>query len=176
MGSALHLAHFGLRTRNLPAAVDWYAKAFGAQVRFQNEMAAFMSFDDEHHRFVLWDDGDTSDKPETAGGVDHIGFGCGGPADLAEAYERLKEVGILPALCVNHHFTSSLYYRDPDGNEVEITCDNFPSKAECSAFMQTPEMEQAMQPPFFGSEFDPEELVRLRRNDATERELARIGL
>jgi catechol-2,3-dioxygenase len=176
MGSALHLSHFGLRTRNLPAAVEWYAKAFGAQVRFQNEMAAFMSFDDEHHRFVLWDDGDTSDKPGTAGGVDHIGFGCGGPAELAKAYERLKEEGILPALCVNHHFTSSLYYRDPDGNEVEITCDNFPSKAECSAFMQTPEMARAMQPPFFGSEFDPEELVRLRNSDAPESELARIGL
>ncbi len=33
-----------------------------------------MSFDDEHHRFVLWDDGDTGDKPENARGVDHIGF------------------------------------------------------------------------------------------------------
>jgi catechol-2,3-dioxygenase len=176
MGSALHLAHFGLRTRNLPASVEWYGKVFGAKLRFQNEMAAFMSFDDEHHRFVLWDDGDTSEKPDTAAGVDHIGFGCDGPAELAEAYERLKDIEVLPALCVNHGFTSSLYYRDPDGNEVEITCDNFPSKSECSAFMQTPEMQQVMQPPFFGSEFDPEELVRLQSNGASRAELACIGL
>ncbi len=33
-----------------------------------------MSFDDEHHRFVLWDDGETSVKPATSSGVDHIGF------------------------------------------------------------------------------------------------------
>lgn len=176
MGQALQIAHFGLRTRNLLKAIEWYSKAFNSRVRFQNEMAAFMSFDDEHHRFVLWDDGETTEKPESAGGVDHIGFGCGGPPDLADQYERLKSLGILPSLCVNHHFTSSLYYRDPDGNEVEITCDNLPTKAECSEFMSTPHMAQAMQPPLFGSQFDPEELLRLRKAGAAERELATIGL
>lgn len=176
MGNPLQLAHFGLRTRDLAEAVDWYGRAFDARVRFQNEMAAFMSFDDEHHRFVLWDDGDTTDKPETARGVDHIGFSCGGPSALADEYERLKALGISPTLSVNHHFTSSLYCRDPDDNEVEITCDNMPSKAECSAFMGTPQMAQAMQPPLFGSQFDPEELLRLRKSGATDSELATIGL
>lgn len=172
----LGLQHFGLRTRNLPEAIAWYAKAFNARIQFRNELAAFMSFDDEHHRFVLWDDGETEEKSPSAGGVDHVGFGCGGPAELADEYDRLKGLGILPALCVNHHFTSSLYYRDPDGNEVEVTCDNFPSKAECSAFMETPAMAEAMQPPLFGAEFDAEELVRLRRIGAGEQQLARIGL
>jgi hypothetical protein len=79
-------------------------------------------------------------------------------------------------MCVNHHFTSSLYYRDPDGNEVEITCDNMPTKADCSEFMTTRAMAEAMQPPFFGSEFDPEELVRLRKEGASDHELARTGL
>lgn len=176
MVTSLQLAHFGLRTRDLPTAIEWYGGALGAQVRFQNEVAAFMSFDDEHHRFVLWDDGDTSEKPENARGVDHIGLSCGGPSELAAQYERLKGLGIIPARSVNHHFTSSLYYRDPDGNEVEITCDNMPSKAECSAFMATSAMADAMQPPFFGSEFDPEELVKLRNKGASEDELARVGL
>ena len=176
MARTLQLAHFGLRTRDLPAAVEWYSRALGAQVRFQNEVAAFMSFDDEHHRFVIWDDGDTGEKPENALGVDHIGFNCGGPLELAGEYERLKGRGIMPAMSVNHHFTSSLYYHDPDGNEVEITCDNMPSKEECSAFMATPAMADAMQPPFFGSEFDPEELLRLRDEGVPAKELASIGL
>lgn len=176
MARKLQLAHFGLRTRNLPKAIEWYSRALGAQVRFRNELTAFMSFDDEHHRFVLWDDGETGEKPENARGVDHIGFSCGGPSELADEYERLKEFGITPAMSVNHHFTSSLYYHDPDGNEVEITCDNMPTKVECSEFMATRAMAEAMQPPFFGSEFDPEELLRLRREGACDRQLARIGL
>jgi len=176
MAQGLHIAHFGLRTRNLPEAIAWYAKAFDARVQFRNDLAAFMSFDDEHHRFVLWDDGETETRPDNAAGVDHIGFGCGGPADLADEYARLKALGVLPTSCVNHHFTSSLYYRDPDGNEVELTADNFPTKAACEAFMKSPEMAEAMQPPFFGSEFDPEELLRLRRASAPEQEMERIGL
>ena len=176
MQQNLELAHFGLRTRDLPAAIEWYGRAFHAQVRFRNELAAFMSFDDEHHRFVLWDDGETGEKPENARGVDHVGFSCGRPTALADEYERLKGLGILPTLCVNHHFTSSLYYRDPDGNEVEITCDNMPTKEECAAFMATKEMANAMQPPLFGSEFDAEELLRLRKAGVPERQLAQIGL
>lgn len=172
----LQIGHFGLRSRNLPAAIEWYSKALGAHVNFQNELAAFMSFDEEHHRFVLWDDGNTGDKPENARGVDHIGFTCGGPSQLANEYSRLKALGITPVAGVNHGFTSSLYYQDPDGNEVEISCDNYSTKAECRAFMSTAEMAQAMQPPMFGTQFDPEELLRLRRSGASEQELARIGL
>lgn len=176
MSRALQLGHFGLRTRNLSAAIEWYAKALNARVHFQNELAAFMSFDEEHHRFVLWDDGETGEKPEDARGVDHIGFGCGSPSDLADQYDRLKNLGIMPTLCVNHHFTSSIYYRDPDGNEVEITCDNKTTKAGCIAFMKTPEMATAMQPPLFGEEFDPEEFLKLRNEGAPNDYLARIGL
>lgn len=176
MSQTLQLGHFGLRTRNLPAAIEWYAKALNARVHFQNDLAAFMSFDDEHHRFVLWDDGETGEKPDDARGVDHIGFGCGGPAELADQYDRLKKLGIMPTLCVNHHFTSSIYYRDPDGNEVEITCDNKPTKADCIAFMKTPAMASAMQPPLFGKEFDPEEFLKLRDTGASNDDMARIGL
>ena len=99
MGHSLQIAHFGLRTRNLLAAVEWYGRALQATVRFQNELAAFMSYDDEHHRFVIWDDGETGERPENAGGVDHIGFSCGGPMALADEYDRLKRLGITP-LCV----------------------------------------------------------------------------
>lgn len=172
----VQIGHFGLRTTDVDRAVEWYGKAFGAEVRFRNEFAAFLSFDDEHHRMVIWDDGDTSAKPETAAGVDHIGFMCSDPAGLADEYERLKSLGITPTLCVNHHFTSSVYYRDPDGNEVEISCDNFPSKAEARDFMNSQTMAEAMVPPFFGSEFDAEELVRLRDAGADLGVMGRIGL
>lgn len=176
MAAPLELAHFGLRTTNLERAIAWYREAIGAEVRFRNDIAAFMSFDDEHHRFVLWDDGETGDKPAEARGVDHVGFSCGQPSGLAEHYERLKQRGILPDSAVNHHFTTSLYYHDPDGNEVELTCDNFPSKAECTAFMGSAAMADAMHPPLFGVAFDPDDLVALHHAGASERTMAAIGL
>lgn len=174
--STLQIGHFGLRTKDVDRAVEWYGRAFGAEVRFRNEFAAFMSFDDEHHRFVIWDDGETEEKPAAAAGVDHIGFMCADPGQLAEHYERLKSLGIVPTMSVNHHFTSSLYYRDPDGNEVEVSCDNMPTKQAASEFMQSDAMAEAMVPPFFGAEFDPEELLELHRSHSPAERLARVGL
>ena len=75
----VRIGHFGLRTKDVDRAVEWYGRALGADVRFRNEYAAFMSFDDEHHRFVIWDDGETEEKPAAAAGVDHIGFMCRDP-------------------------------------------------------------------------------------------------
>jgi len=174
--TGLQLGHFGLRTRDVDRAVEWYGRAFAAEVRFRNDFAAFMSFDDEHHRFVIWDDGETVEKPEAAGGVDHIGFMCSDPGQLAEQYARLKSLGITPTMSVNHHFTSSIYYRDPDGNEIEVSCDNLPTKRAASEFMMSKRIAQAMVPPFFGAQFDPEELLELHRTNAPVEKLARIGL
>ena len=172
----VQIGHFGLRTRDVDRAIDWYGRAFGAEVTFRNEFAAFMSFDDEHHRFVIWDDGETEAKPPAAAGVDHIGFMCADPHQLAQEYARLKAIGIEPAMSVNHHFTSSLYYRDPDGNEVELSCDNLPTKEAARKFMASEEMAAAMTPPFFGAEFDPQELLSLHKAGAPAEKLARVGL
>jgi catechol-2,3-dioxygenase len=172
----LSIAHFGLRTTDVDRAVGWYGAAFGARTLYRDSMAAFMSFDEEHHRFVIWNDGATVPKAPDAGGVDHIGFGCASLGDLADHYARLKALGIEPTLCVNHGFTCSFYYRDPDGNEVELTADNFATKTECEAFMGSPAMHQAMEPPTFGAVFDPEDLLRLRQAGARDEQMAAIGL
>ena len=38
---------------------------------------------------------------------------------------RLKGEGIEPYWCLNHGPTTSMYYKDPDGNKVELQIDNF---------------------------------------------------
>jgi catechol-2,3-dioxygenase len=101
---------------------------------------------------------------------------CRDPGELAEHYGRLKAAGITPTTAVNHHFTSSLYYRDPDGNEVELSCDNLPSKEAANDFMKSEAMAEAMVPPFFGGEFDPEQLLDLHRSGAPAEQMARIGI
>jgi catechol-2,3-dioxygenase len=169
-----YISHYGIRAKKLKEMVDWYTTVFNARVQHRNEFLAFMTFDDEHHRLVIFEDSETVDKPPTAAGVDHVGFGIANFGELVATYERLKEDGITPFLSLNHKFTTSLYYRDPDSNEVELSVDNFP-KQECNEFILSERMDEIGRPPF-GCEFDPEELARQYHANVPDDLLVCIGI
>jgi catechol-2,3-dioxygenase len=174
--ASTYISHYGIRARRLPEMIDWYKRFLQAEVVYDAGIGVFMTFDDEHHRLVLWTDDETEEKVTNSAGVDHIGFGLPDHGALIQNYERLKELGIMPALTVNHHFTTSFYYNDPDGNEVEFSVDNFPDKSACRSLLGNKEMmDQVIQPPFFGSVFDAEELVQMYHSGATVSEMAAIG-
>ena len=67
--------HVVYRTRRFQALLDWYAAVFNAQVRHQNPALAFLSYDDEHHRFafvnlaVLQPEGTEMDRRGAVGNV-----------------------------------------------------------------------------------------------------------
>jgi catechol-2,3-dioxygenase len=155
-----YISHYGVRTKRRKEMMQWYQIVFGAKIQHENDFLAFMTFDEEHHRLVIWEDPDTTDKPETAAGIDHIGYGVQSFGDLLSAYERLKAQGIVPFMPLNHRFTTSLYYHDPDGNEVELSVDNFATKDEGNHFIQSEDMAEIGKPPF-GYSFDPDELTKL---------------
>lgn len=173
--SKKYVSHYGLRVRNLPEMIDWYVKFLDAHVDRDMGFGAFMTFDDEHHRLVIFTTDDTVEHIPNSAGVEHIALGLPDHESLAREYERLKALGVMPTLPVNHGFTTSMYYSDPEGNQVELSVDNFPSKAECREWMHTDKMVAAMVPPNFGDVFDPEEFVGLVRGGASAAEIARIG-
>jgi hypothetical protein len=41
------------------------------------------------------------------------------------SFDRLRKAGVEPAVCLDHGLTISLYYKDPEGNFVELQSDNF---------------------------------------------------
>lgn len=170
-----YISHYGIRARHLREMVRWYEQVFRARVQHENDFLAFMTFDEEHHRLVIFADPETVERPATAVGIDHVGYGLANFDDLVATYERLKEVGITPFAQLNHRFTTSLYYHDPDGNEVELSVDNFPTKEECSAFVRSEGMAEIGRPPF-GYEFDPDELARQHQQGVPAEKLARIGI
>lgn len=170
-----YISHYGIRAQRYQEMVQWYQTVFGAKVQHENEFLAFLTFDEEHHRLVIFEADDTVAKPAAAAGVDHVGYGLASFADLVSTYERLKAAGITPFLPLNHRFTTSLYYRDPDGNQVELSVDNFPTKSACDEFIRSSEMEEIGRPPF-GYTFDPDELAKQFHEGATAETLARIGL
>jgi len=170
-----YISHYGIRAKRFKEMIQWYQSVFDAKIQHDNEFLAFMTFDQEHHRLVIFEDPATVDRPATAAGVDHIGYGVASFRDLVVTYERLKSEGIKPFTQLNHRFTTSLYYHDPDGNEVELSVDNFPTKEECAAFVKSEQMAEIGRPPF-GYDFDPDELATLYHQGATEEALARMGL
>ncbi|KAF7595304.1 hypothetical protein BBP40_006553 [Aspergillus hancockii] len=86
-------------------------------------------------------------------------------ADLAVTYRQRKRLGIEPVWSVNHGPTTSIYYRDPDGNMLETQVDNFATPDEATAFMQAKEFRENP----IGTDFDPEELIaRLREGESEE--------
>ena len=58
-------------------------------------------------------------------GVDHVAYTYGSLNHLLENYAWLKERGIKPYWCIHHGITVSMYYADPDGNQMEFQVDCF---------------------------------------------------
>ncbi len=151
------LAHVVYRTRRFAEMLDWYRTVFGAKVQHQNPAMAFLTFDDEHHRFAFLDlsvvDPDGA-EPDVKGyvGVDHLAWTLASLDDLFASYAECKARGIEPYWCVHHGLTVSMYYADPDGNQMEFQVNAFDTAQECNAYISGPPFEANP----VGVEFDPE--------------------
>lgn len=156
--------HIVYRTRRFEQMLAWYQVVFDARVQYQNPALAFLTYDDEHHRFaianldVLRPDGSETDKRGLIG-VDHVAYTYASLKDLFDNYVQLKEKGITPYWCIHHGMTISMYYADPDGNQMEFQIDTFDSSEQANAFMHG--RINAVNP--IGVEYDPEDwLARMR--------------
>lgn len=151
-------AHVVYRTRRHAEMLSWYKTVFGATIQHQDPALAFLTYDDEHHRFAFVDlDVVQPDvkQGEDAGliGVDHVAYTIDSIQGLFENYAYFKEHGITPYWCIHHGLTVSMYYADPDGNQMEFQVDAFPTKDQCSEFMRGPI--NAENP--VGVEYDPDD-------------------
>ena len=90
----------------------------------------------------------------------------------ADHYEELKDQGIRPHRCVNHGMTTSMYYYDPDHNQVELLFDNF-HIARAGRDYMTSRSESDKNP--VGIDFDPDELVAQVREGLRIEELTEIN-
>ena len=151
-------AHIVYRTRRFEQMLAWYKTVFDAEVQYENPALAFMTYDDEHHRFafanleILQPGGDEADKRGLVG-VDHVAYTYHSLEDLFENYQQLKTEGIKPYWCIHHGMTVSMYYADPDGNQMEFQVEAFDSVENANAFMRGPDYEANP----IGVEFDPED-------------------
>lgn len=137
-------AHAVLMTNRLPAMRDWYCTVLGAHVVYENPMLCFITFDEEHHRlaFLTVPDGSLVERAPNSVGLAHTAYTYPNLAALLERFAELKALGIEPRVPIQHGVTTSMYYRDPDGQFVELQVDNFASADDATNYMRGPEFAQ----------------------------------
>ena len=131
--------HVNLKTSRLREMRDWYRLLVGAEVVFENDIGAWLSNDEANHRIALLAFGGFVDDPnkETRSGLHHTAFEYASFDDLNVSYLRLRDADITPRFCLDHGPTFSYYYCDPDGNYVELQCDNFGDWAASREWIRT---------------------------------------
>ncbi|KAI8964129.1 Glyoxalase/Bleomycin resistance protein/Dihydroxybiphenyl dioxygenase [Daldinia sp. FL1419] len=170
------LCHIVLRTTpdNFDAMVDFYLTILGGRVTHQSRRLCFLTYDYEHHRIAIMKDPTAVPRkgaPQV--GLHHMAFGFKTLQDLVTSYEEKKAAGILPVWCVNHGMSTSMYYQDLDGNQLEFQVDNFDTVPEAVEFMSSAEF--AENP--VGVDFDPEIFVKRVRSGEDEKSIkARVNI
>jgi len=162
--------HVNLKTTRLQEMIDWYGIVVGSEVLFQYELGAWLSNDEANHRIALLAFPNFMDDPEkeTHTGMHHTAFEYGSFDDLDETYQRLRDAGITPDICLDHGMTFSYYYSDPDGNHVELQCDVFGDWTKSKEWMRS--SLQFKEDPL-GKFVDPERVSADRARDVSFEEI-----
>lgn len=165
------MSHVVYRTNRYDEMIAWYQEVFGARVKSRSPALAFLTFDDEDHRLAIANlqamrpDQPGLDRPGLVG-VDHVSYTLDSIADLFGNYEYLKAKGITPYWCIHHGDTVSMYYADPDGNQMEFQVETF--EAQRLAPPETSAKPRIRNP--VGVEFDPDGWLARFRSGAPETE------
>jgi len=169
MSAKPKFAHVVFQTGQPDAMRDWYCTVLDGHVVYEDEGLAFITFDDEHHRVALLK-APVPLQPKTpaTAAMHHVAYTFETIDDLLERYVALRQAGVTPAVCIAHGVTTSMYYRDPDGNMVEMQIDRFAEPDDATAYMNGPEYAADS----VGPAFDPEALLEARRAGATTEELS----
>ena len=127
---ALSFSHFGFFVRDLERMVDFYTRLLGFAVSDRGELdtprgplkLAFLTRDPrEHHQIVL-----ASGRPDDLAfnTINQISFRMESFAGLREMHRAIQsERGVSEVSPVSHGNALSVYFKDPEGNRVELFID-----------------------------------------------------
>jgi catechol 2,3-dioxygenase len=125
MIQAKRLGHVVLNVRDAAKSKEFYTRTLGLRVAHEDleRGTVFLSFGREHHDLALFQMA-TGEPPDASQpGLHHMAWQLGSFEELQAAYKELKTIGVAVESTIEHNVTRSVYFRDPDGNRVELFCD-----------------------------------------------------
>lgn len=112
----------------------------------------------------------TREAPSGDPGLHHMQFRNAAMEDLFTRYDRLKAAGVHPHRTANHGPGTSFYYRDPDGNVVELSASNFATAEEYKAYFTSESYKRNPS----GIEIDADDYIARFRRGTPLSELVKI--
>jgi len=122
----LSMSHIGLYVNDLPGMEAFYTHVLGFTVTDRGKVRGadivFTSWDPkDHHQVAL-----VSGRPKDLAfnHINQISFRVASVEDLQAVWRRVKnEPGVTDLRPMDHGNAWSLYFRDPEGNRLEVFCD-----------------------------------------------------
>ena len=90
----IRFAHVVYRTSRFAEMVNWYKTVLEAEASLSNEMLAFLTYDEEHHRVAIANMPGLEPAQTRHSGVEHVAYTFGSLDDFA-VFKRLSQVGIF---------------------------------------------------------------------------------
>jgi catechol-2,3-dioxygenase len=122
---SLAFSHIGIFVADLARMEDFYTRVLGFAVTDRgllgNTNLVFLSRDPkEHHQIVL-----AGGRPPAAGfnPINQISFRMADFAGLREMHRRVEREGVQDLAPVSHGNALSIYFKDPEGNRIELFVD-----------------------------------------------------
>jgi catechol 2,3-dioxygenase len=119
------IGHVVLKVSNLARSRQFYNEVLGLDLMYEIPGMAFLASNRrDHHEIGLMEVGEGAEAPKNRQvGLSHVAFKLSDEAALIEAYHELKERDVPISFTVHHGITKSVYFTDPDGNQLEVYCD-----------------------------------------------------
>ncbi|MGR3631530.1 MAG: VOC family protein [Limimaricola soesokkakensis] len=121
--TATRIGHVHLRVADLDRAIAFYGEVLGFELMQRyGSGAAFLSAGGYHHHIGLntWESLGAVPPPPGHTGLFHTAILYPDRKSLAEALQRVIAAGVEIEGAADHGVSEAIYFRDPDGNGVEI--------------------------------------------------------
>jgi catechol 2,3-dioxygenase len=120
------VGHVHLKVTDLERAIGFYRDVMGFELTQRyGDQAAFLSAGGYHHHVGLntWHSEGAGPAPVRAAGLYHVAFVFPDRASMAAVLARVLEAGTPLDGAADHGVSEAVYFRDPDGNGIELYVD-----------------------------------------------------